>query len=152
MRAVADDPRLLREARHIARLLQEATRRYQALPIDADIRRSGLTMPQVSAITVLFDRGPLSLKDLSQELGLSHSTVSGIVDRLEQKGLLQREVDERDRRLTRISITDAVAGYVKEGLQEAQLGRLLPALRSATPEQRRKIREGLALLHSLIKP
>lgn len=139
------------EAAEIARLLREATRRYQDLPVEAEIRRSGLTMPQVSAITMLFDRGPLSLKDLSRELGLSHSTVSGIVDRLERRGLLHREVDERDRRLTRISITPDVKGYVDQGLLEAQLGRLLPALRSATPEERRRIKEGLTLLHSLIE-
>lgn len=142
---------LVEEAAEIARLLREATRRYQDLPVETEIRRSGLTMPQVSAITRLYDRGPLSLKDLSSELGLSHSTVSGIVDRLERRGLLQRETDARDRRLTRISITPEVQGYVDSGLLQAQLGRLLPALRSATRQQRRQIREGLALLLSLIE-
>jgi len=37
--------------------------------------------------------GGMSVKELSQKVGLSHSTVSGIVDRLERKGLAARVQD-----------------------------------------------------------
>jgi len=137
------------EATEIARLLREVSR-YIQQQAELDKQRSGLTLPQISTVTALFDRGPLSLKDLSRELGLSHSTVSGIVDRLERHGLAQRSVDPSDRRVTRISVTHEVDAYARQGYLEGQLGRLLPALRSATDEQRRRIKDGLNLLHSLL--
>jgi DNA-binding MarR family transcriptional regulator len=143
-------PALAQEAAEIARLLQDVNRRYRDLPVEADIRRSGLTMPQVAALTALFEKGPLSLKDLSRELGLSHSTASGIVDRLERRGLAARTVDEVDRRVTRVSVTDEVAGYVEKGYLEGQLGQLIPALKLATRDQRRLIRDALGLLQSLL--
>ena len=114
------------------------------------MRDSGLTMPQISALSVLFDRGPLSLKDLSRELGLSHSTASGIVDRLERRGLARRAVDPADRRVSMIGVTAEVDAYARQGFAQSQAGRLLPALGAATAEQRRSIRAALELLRSLL--
>jgi len=142
-------PALLAEATEIVRLLR-AVRRYVEQPNDAAMRESGLTMPQVSTLTVLSDRGPLPLKDLSRELGLSHSTVSGIVDRLERRGLARRAVDLADRRISLISVTDVVDAYAREGYSRGQAGRLLPALESANADQRRSIKAALTLLHSLL--
>jgi MarR family transcriptional regulator, organic hydroperoxide resistance regulator len=139
------------EADEAARLLRDINRRYRDQPIESDIARSGLTFPQVSAVTTLYERGALSLNELSTELGLSHSTVSGIVDRLERRGFVRRTVDSVDRRVSRISVTDEVVGYVEKGLPRGQAGRLEPALKAATREQRRMILEGLALLHSLLE-
>jgi DNA-binding MarR family transcriptional regulator len=145
----ASDPALLAEATEIVRLLREV-RRYIEQPQDTAMRESGLTMPQVSTLTVLFDRGPLPLKDLSRELGLSHSTVSGIVDRLERRGLARRTVDPADRRVSLISVTDSVDAYARRGYTRSQAGRLLSALESANADQRRSIKTALTLLHSLL--
>src|SRR5260221_2189986 len=107
-------PELLADATEISRLLREV-QRYVEQPQDAAMRESGLTMPQVSTLGVLFDRGPLSLKDLSRELGLSHSTVSGIVDRLERRGLARRAVDPADRRGRLIRPTDTPGPHPRHG-------------------------------------
>jgi DNA-binding MarR family transcriptional regulator len=139
------------EAAEVARLLRDINRRYRDQPIEADISQSGLTFQQVSAVSVLYNRGALSLKELSRELGLSHSTASGIVDRLAKRGLVSRTVDAKDRRITRIGVTDAVQRYVDEGMPTGQAGRLEPALRAATRVQRETIKEGLALLKSLLE-
>ncbi len=135
-------PELLADATDISRLLREV-RRYVEQPQDAAMRESGLTMPQVSTLGVLFDRGPLSLKDLSRELGLSHSTVSGIVDRLERRGLARRAVDQADRRVSLIGVTDSVDAYARQGYAQSQAGRLMSALESASAEQRRSIKAAL---------
>ena len=143
------DSELIAQASEIARLLR-AVRKQVEQPQDAAARGSGLTMPQVSTLSVLFDRGPLSLKDLSGELGLSHSTVSGIVDRLERRGLARRALDPADRRVTRIGVTVQVDAYAREGYAQSQAGRLVSALESASPRQRRSILEALVLLDSLL--
>jgi DNA-binding MarR family transcriptional regulator len=144
--------RLIEEAAEIARLVREVSLRYVEAPAEADKSRSGLTVPQIAAITALYDRGPLSLKDLSRELRLSHSTVSGIVDRLERRGLVARTVDAQDRRVTRIAVTSDVNTYARETFLERQLGRLLPALEAASDTDRQTITDGLRLLHSLVIP
>ncbi|MGB6606424.1 MAG: MarR family transcriptional regulator, partial [Atribacterota bacterium] len=47
---------------------------------------SGFTFPQLSVISILAKNGKQKVSDISEKMGLSDSTVSGILDRLEQKG------------------------------------------------------------------
>jgi MarR family transcriptional regulator, organic hydroperoxide resistance regulator len=114
-----------------------------------DIARSGLTGPQVSVMAYLVTKGPTTVTELSRELGIGHSTVSGIVDRLQARGLVQRVQDDADRRYTRISVTEKVDRYI-ENMEVGAFGRLATALGNATSEQRRTICDGLALLRQLL--
>jgi DNA-binding MarR family transcriptional regulator len=138
---------LLDDAHEIVAHLR--TLRRVVLRTAADIGRSGLTGPQISVEMLLVVNGPMTVGDLSRDLSLSHSTVSGIVDRLEARGLVQRTSDQADRRYTRISVTPTVERYVHD-LAQGPASRLVDALRAATPEERRKVREGLALLRHLL--
>lgn len=90
--------------------------------------------------------GGLSLKELSARMGLAHSTVSGIVDRLEKRELVTRQVDPDDRRISRVVVTDLVTQYVGEVMQSQKQSRLARALQLGTPEERRLVLEGLRLL------
>src|SRR5258707_2846592 len=128
-------PELLADATDISRLLREV-QRYVEQPQDAAMRESGLTMPQVSTLGVLFDRGPLSLKDLSRELGLSHSTVSGIVDRLERRGLARRAVDPADRRGSPIRAVGLPDAHSHHGDVPSPAGRTQAALPSTSAAER----------------
>jgi DNA-binding MarR family transcriptional regulator len=143
----AQDRGLLADAQEIVAHLR--TLRRDVLRTAADIGRSGLTGPQISVQALLVVNGPMTIGDLGRDLGLSHSTVSGIVDRLEARGLVQRAADPADRRYTRISVTPLVERYVQH-LGEAPAARLVAALRAATPGERRQVMEGLALLRRLL--
>jgi DNA-binding MarR family transcriptional regulator len=115
----------------------------------AEAEERGLTGPQVTLIASLVSRGPMMLTELSRTLGMSHSTASGIVDRLASRGLVQRNADATDKRRTRIVVTDKVTRYVKE-LEAGPAGRLAAALAAATPDERRTIAKGLQLLRGLL--
>jgi DNA-binding MarR family transcriptional regulator len=115
----------------------------------ADAAEHGLTGPQVTVMAQLVTKGPLTLTDLSRSLSMSHSTASGIVDRLETRGLVRRTADTADRRRTAIAVTDGVRRYVRE-LEEGPAGKLVKVLRTATPVQRAVIRRGLTLLCELL--
>jgi DNA-binding MarR family transcriptional regulator len=115
----------------------------------AEAEASGVTGPQVTLMASLVSRGPMTLTELSRALGMSHSTASGIVDRLASRGLVQRSPDAADKRRTRISVTDKVTRYVRE-LDAGPSGRLSLALERASTEQRRAIRKGLQLLRDLL--
>jgi DNA-binding MarR family transcriptional regulator len=88
----------------------------------------------------------MTLGDLSRELELSHSTVSGIVDRLQAKGLVVRKPSPDDRRYVQISLAEHVASQAPALGDEGPIGRLEAVLRAATAEERRKVQEGLVLL------
>lgn len=109
----------------------------------------GMTGPQVTVMACLVTRGPMTLTELSRTLGMSHSSASGIVDRLEMRGLVRRTEDPKDRRRTTISVTDNVRRYVRD-LEEGPAGRLASALESATPAERTRIRSGLETLTALL--
>ncbi|MGI6110213.1 MAG: MarR family winged helix-turn-helix transcriptional regulator [Eubacteriaceae bacterium] len=62
---------------------------------------------QYSVLRVLWQTGINTPKKIAEKLNLETSTVSGILDRMEKKGLITREVGLRDRREVRITITPA---------------------------------------------
>ena len=142
------DPALMRETEVTLAHIRALWRRLFRNPF-VEAEESGLTGPQVTLIASLVSRGPMMLTELSRTLGMSHSTASGIVDRLASRGLLQRNADATDKRRTRIVVTDKVTRYVKQ-LEAGPAGRLASALAAATPDERRTIAKGLQLLRELL--
>jgi DNA-binding MarR family transcriptional regulator len=108
----------------------------------AIFKRTGLSGPQVWALTIL-DREPgLSLNELSERLFAHPSTVSGIVDRLASKGAVSRVADPADRRGIRLSLTRAGRALLRRSPPPVQLG-LSRALESLPPLQLRQLRRSL---------
>src|SRR5204863_128629 len=89
------DETLLHEAETIIRHM-EAIRAILDMAEEQDIASSGLTLPQIAVLRQLTVQDGLSLKELSERLGLAHSTVSGIVDRLERLPYLRIGNQVRD--------------------------------------------------------
>ena len=67
--------------------------------------RSGLSAPRLSALSVVVFGGPVTLGQLARAEQVKPPTMTRIVTGLEKDGLLRREGDKRDRRLTRIRAT-----------------------------------------------
>jgi DNA-binding MarR family transcriptional regulator len=139
---------LQREAEQILAIVRALWRDLLRNPY-ADAERSGITGPQVTVMACLVSKGPMTLTELSRTLGMTHSTASGIVDRLQARGLVRRTEDAADRRRSSIEVTEAVRRYVRE-LEEGPSGRLVGVLAVATPSQRAAIKKGLELLRDLL--
>lgn len=144
------DPALLRQADEILATVRALWRDLLRNPY-ADAEQHGMTGPQITVMACLVSRGPMTLTELSRSLGMSHSSASGIVDRLQARGLLRRTEDASDRRRMSIEVTEAVQRYVRE-LEAGPSGRLVEALASATPPERATIKKGLELLCRLLGP
>lgn len=114
-----------------------------------DEERSGMTGPQIAVMAELVRGGPSTVTELAGRLHLSHSTMSGIVGRLETAGLITRTRDDRDRRVTRIAVVEIVHRYVHD-LQHGPYGQLKGALERATPEERALVLDGLTTLRKLL--
>ncbi len=81
-----------------------------------------LSLTQLRVLGILRDRRP-RMAELADFLGLEKSTMSGLVDRAEQRGLLKRGKNATDGRAVDVSMTEAglelagrVHGEVRRGL------------------------------------
>ena len=79
-------------------------------------KQYGLTGPQSLVLRLLIKKGALSSADLSRRMYVSPSNITGIIDRLEKKGLVERTRKQGDRRVALITLT-------KSG---QKLGKILP--------------------------
>jgi MarR family transcriptional regulator, organic hydroperoxide resistance regulator len=86
--------------------LQRATHRtLHALSIAlADLN---LSAAEINALANLGDGGTLNVRQLSERTGTRASTLTGLLDRLENRGYLTRELDPGDRRSFRLPLTEA---------------------------------------------
>jgi DNA-binding MarR family transcriptional regulator len=126
-------------------------RRALRRPFEAEIAKGNLTVPQTGVMQVVVRSNGISLKDLSHAVSLAHSTVSGIVDRLEKRGLIERRPDEADGRISRIYPTEAVSEFVRDQIPTLTRGPLETALEHATEAERTKISTALQLLRRLLE-
>jgi len=91
-----------------------------------------LTAAEINALANLADRGALNVRELSAETGTRATTLTGVLDRLENRGYLTRELDATDRRSFRLPLTEAgreVAERVRSAVSDLErdtLARLSP--------------------------
>src|ERR1700730_10561972 len=103
--------------------------------LQAEFARGNLTGPQRLVMSALVRTQGLSLKQLSEAVSLAHSTVSGIVDRLEKQSLIERPTHSTDRRITLLVASPPVREFMETRMHELALHPLLEALRHASPTQ-----------------
>lgn len=139
-------PQLAQELeQHLAAIRQQIRR-----PVEAEFAKGNLTGPQRSVMQAVFHSNGCSLKELSAKVGLAHSTVSGIVDRLEKRGMLERAADAEDRRHTRITTSREVREFMEKRYPTLAAGPLLNVLRKATAPDRRAVVTGIRTLRRLL--
>lgn len=120
---------VLRDVRRIVRALSLAGR---------DLARShDLTVPQLLCLRVLKDAGLLTAGALATALSLSPQTVTGLLDRLHARGLIERTRSETDRRQVLIRLSEHgehLLGTTAPSLQDRFVERFgaLPAARRRT--------------------
>lgn len=81
-------------------VVRELVRAYQAFRSydDAHIRQLGLTSSQFDAVATLGNTPGMTFKQLAEKTLTTKGELTGIIDRLEKKGLVRREVPPEDRR------------------------------------------------------
>jgi len=91
------------------RVLQALRRIIQAIDIHSRklAQQHDITGPQLVCLHELHNAGPRTVSGLAKSIYLSPSTMVGIVDRLEEKGLVARMRDLQDRRKVVVALTDA---------------------------------------------
>ncbi len=69
--------------------------------------RGSLSLIHLQVLTTLEASGPLSMGHLAEALDVSVASATGIVNRMEERGLIERRHDTADRRVVEVHVTDA---------------------------------------------
>ena len=105
----------------------------------------GLTYTQYITMMVLWEHTSMTVKDLGQELYLDSGTLTPLLKKLEEKGLVTRRRSERDERNLIVTITEA-----GEALKDRALHIPYEMAKCITlPED--EIRELYRMLHTLLE-
>ncbi|MGC5341497.1 MarR family winged helix-turn-helix transcriptional regulator [Streptomyces sp. DT24] len=106
-----------------------------------------LSLTQLRVLGIVRDRRP-RMSDLAAFLGLDKSTLSGLIDRAERRGLLARAANPDDKRVVDVLITDAGRELTGRLYQEVQ-DTLAPATSRLDAPQRRQLAQ---LLETVVTP
>ncbi|MBL8344364.1 MAG: MarR family transcriptional regulator [Rubrivivax sp.] len=112
---------------------------------------TGITPVQYAALQAVANQPPggpaIDQRTLARLIGFDTSTIAGVIDRLEARGLLRRQASEADRRVRQLVLTDegrAMLAKVVPGMQRAQERMLAPL----PPAERA---EFMRMLRTLVK-
>jgi DNA-binding MarR family transcriptional regulator len=73
----------------------------------AELAPYGVTPGQYAVLKCLWDENGQTAKQIAERLALDGSTITGLLDRMEQKGLIEKSPDPRDRRALSVVLTDS---------------------------------------------
>jgi len=122
--------------------LTNRTARAMKRALDSRLLEHNLTATQYIALAKLWEEDGISLSELGERLYFDNPTLTGVVDRMDKVGLLQRQRDEDDRRVVRVYLTpkgtnlqqeigdlaDGIDAKAWEGFTEAEKKKLLTQL------------------------
>ena len=104
---------------------------------------------QLNCILALYENGPLPPSQIAKHIMVNSSTVTGIIDRLEQKGLVERRRISPDRRVITIQLTEAgeqLAEHAPPPIQQ----KIIDGLKGLPPHETAKIVNSLQMLTSML--
>jgi len=111
-------------------------------------RKYKFTAPQAMTIRQLHNTPYMTLKELCEKLSLSKGTVSGIIDRLENQGIVVREIPKDNRRTVRLSLSPEFTEDVDFNCIKKDY--LLSTIKDTNLEDIEKIIYGLEKFHDIL--
>lgn len=111
-----------------------------------DLRSEDLTIPQFAILNHATHDG-IPLSEISTRMMCDNSNLTGIVDRLIVKGLVERRPDPQDRRVSLICLTPAGAEKLR-GLRPLHQANMRSRMRKLSDEEVDKLRELLQVLYT----
>jgi DNA-binding MarR family transcriptional regulator len=109
------------------------------------LSKEHLTQPQFIALRILAKKGAMGMRKISDEMLVTPGNLTGIVDRLQRKGLISRRAREGDRRAAVIELTDK--GRAAQEAVAMRYGRLMRrAFEAFTSDEQEALRRLLQKL------
>ncbi len=110
-----------------------------------------LTPSQTSALAALARTGPLTLGELAGIERVQPPSITAVVTRLEEKGLVARRQDPADRRVVRVEMTKEGRKLLarSRSRKDAELDR---RLRTLTDDERSTLAAAASILERIVEP
>jgi len=112
-------------------------------------RQFGLTETQSDVLRTLLTHGTMSSANLSRNLYVTPANITGVIDRLVKKGLVERVRQQVDRRVALISLTES-GKELSEQLPDPIENKLISGLENLAPEQVQVLGEAMKKIIDLI--
>jgi DNA-binding MarR family transcriptional regulator len=109
----------------------------------------GISAARLSALSVVGFGGTCTLGELAGMEQVRPPTMTRIVAALEADGLVEREVDEKDRRIVRVRATEKGRALLEQG-RSRRTGRLAHQLRTLDPISLQTLDQATAVLEDLL--
>ena len=93
-----------------------------------------LSLIHLNVLTLLESNGPMTMGGLAEALDVSQASATGIVHRMRQRDLVDRESDAEDRRLVRVVLTETGRCLI-DGVAAERRGRLELLLADLTDDE-----------------
>ncbi|KLU58753.1 MarR family protein [Peptococcaceae bacterium CEB3] len=140
-----DPSTLLQDAEFVRKTIEHLERHF-AKSVQRKAEEQGITEPQMRVMTEVVARPGVSIKEISSCLAMTQSTVSGVVERLINKGILTKRSNSHDKRAVQIYPTEAVVHFLRQDRLEFVNEAVLAALGRLTPAEQALVIQGLHLL------
>ena len=111
--------------------------------------KAGLSAPRLSALSVVVFAGPVTLGELAHAEQVRPPTMTRLVSALEDDGLVARETDPNDGRLTRIRATPKGRALLLSG-RARRVQALTAEVRALAIEERQALARAVATLEGVI--
>lgn len=133
-------------------LLREIVKSYQAFDSYSapHIKSMDLTPPQFDVIATLGNQPPMTCKSLGDKTLITKGTLTGILDRLEIKGMIERKANEEDARSQKIALTTA-GQAIFEHTFPTHMQHLEKAFKQLSPQQMVDLTSALKQLRESIE-
>ncbi|NRD78943.1 MarR family transcriptional regulator [Bacillus sp. BRMEA1] len=125
--------------------------RYMMKSLQKQAEEQGVTIPQARILAEVYSQRSISIKQLSQNLKMTQSTVSDIVERLTTKGFLEKAANPKDKRSVVISLSEPFAEGLNENVSEISNKSLIGVLNLLNPSEQETVEKGMQLLVSAVK-
>jgi DNA-binding MarR family transcriptional regulator len=93
-----------------------------------------ISMAHVFLMSLIDKHGAVPMTRVAELLGSGLPTATGLVSRMEERGLIRRDHDTRDRRVVLVSLTDAGAAEIRD-LHESRQRRMAAAIANLSPTE-----------------
>ncbi len=133
------------EARFIRRSIRSLHRHFEK-SIQKQTEQVGFTVPKMRVIQEVISHQSISIKQLSQNLQMTQSTVSGMVERLISHDILLKMTNPNDRRAVKITTTENVTRFMENDRSKFANQAVVNALSRLKPEELSIVINGIRLL------
>ena len=117
--------------------------------VDREFKAMNITGTQGMIVGTLAHQGEMKISELSLHMSLSNSTVSGILDRLEESGIVERTRSKDDRRVVYVRVTEEFKKKARFHFGAVE-NEVASFMKDATLEELDKVYEGLEILKDII--